>query len=424
MPLAPRLGPCFALCGVVTLTGCNELLTPTSAGLFASAALVLVAVCGWHWGRWQADAAAREKIHALARQVQASQSIDPGLHWQCDATLALQWARWVPTKAILVGKTEQATFDEAHWLGQPLTNLVAEPTLPISDRVSVSALLAAQSLVMQRRMHLVGMAATLGCTQVDVSAAPVTDQSGHFKGYVGVFRPVLEPTPEAPQSPLENEALSMGFTLSHDLRAPVRVVEGFARILKEDYTVQIDRVGMDHLDRVLGAAARMNQMIDAMLMVAKLASQPLARQDVDLSQLARFVVEDLRRGAPERQISIDIEPAIVVQGDPTLLRQLLDNLLGNAWKYTQRTAEPQMRLSRLQGEGEWVYVVSDNGAGFDMRSVERLFGLFQRLHSANDFPGTGVGLASVKRIVARHGGRIWAVAEPGQGAAFHFTLRG
>jgi light-regulated signal transduction histidine kinase (bacteriophytochrome) len=160
-----------------------------------------------------------------------------------------------------------------------------------------------------------------------------------------------------------------------------------------------------------------------MLAIAKLTTQPIARQEVNLSQLASFVAEDLRRGAPERRIDIEIEPGLFVQGDPTLLRQLLDNLLGNAWKYTQRAAQPRMHFAREEQDGEWVYCVRDNGAGFDMRSVDRLFGLFQRLHSANDFPGTGVGLASVKRIVARHGGRIWAVAEPGHGATFHFTLR-
>ncbi|MDE2368113.1 MAG: hypothetical protein KGN16_04010 [Burkholderiales bacterium] len=218
----------------------------------------------------------------------------------------------------------------------------------------------------------------------------------------------------------ENE--SFGFTVSHDLRAPIRVVEGFTRILKEDYGKQLDRVGNDHLDRVLSAAARMNGMIDALMTLARLSAQPLQRQPVNLSQLAHYVVDDLRRATPEREATFDIEGGLTARGDPTLLRLVLENLLGNAWKYSARCAHTEISL-RAQPHGAGVaYVVRDNGAGFDMRAADRLFGLFQRLHSASEFPGHGVGLASVRRIVHRHGGSIWAESEPGRGAAFFFTL--
>ncbi len=218
------------------------------------------------------------------------------------------------------------------------------------------------------------------------------------------------------------ESDNFSFTVSHDLRAPIRVVEGFTRIVKEDYGGLLDRVANDHLDRVLGAAARMNLMIDALLTLSRLSSQPLARQPVNLSQLAGYVVDDLRRGAPERQVEVEIESGLAAQGDPTLLRMVLENLLGNAWKYTARTPRPRIALRRVTEAGRTRYEVADNGAGFDMRSADRLFGLFQRLHSQNDFPGHGVGLASVRRIVQRHGGEIWAHAEPGRGATFAFTL--
>lgn len=218
------------------------------------------------------------------------------------------------------------------------------------------------------------------------------------------------------------ESDNFSFTVSHDLRAPIRVVEGFTRIVKEDYGRLLDRVGNDHLDRVLGAAARMNLMIDALLTLARLSSQPLARQPVNLSQLASYVVDDLRRGTPERDCEIEIEPGLVTQGDPTLLRLVLENLLGNAWKYSARNPRAHISLTTTTHGGRTAYVVRDNGTGFDMRSAERLFGLFQRLHSASEFPGHGVGLASVRRIVRRHGGEIWAEAEPGRGAAFYFTL--
>jgi signal transduction histidine kinase len=236
-------------------------------------------------------------------------------------------------------------------------------------------------------------------------------------------RPADEPASGG--SPDErSESESFGYTLSHDLRAPIRVVDGFTRIVKEDYGRLLDRVGNDHLDRVLGAAARMNQMIDALLALARLASQPLARQPVNVSQLAGFVVDDLRRGAPDRAADIEIQPGLQVVGDPTLLRLVLENLLGNAWKYSARVPRARISFAAEVQDGRRVFVVRDNGAGFDMRSADRLFGLFQRLHSASDFTGTGIGLASVKRIVQRHGGQVWAEGEPGRGAAFYFTLRG
>jgi signal transduction histidine kinase len=218
------------------------------------------------------------------------------------------------------------------------------------------------------------------------------------------------------------ETASLVYTVSHDLRAPIRVVEGFTRIVKEDYGRQLDRVGNDHLDRVLAAGARMNQMIDAVLTMARLATQPLVRQPVDLSQLATFVLDDLRRASPERVVELRIEPGLRARGDPTLLRLVLENLLGNAWKYSGQTAQARIELGASRADGRRVFVVRDNGAGFDMRVADRLFGLFQRLHSAKDFPGTGVGLASVRRIVQRHGGEVWAESEPGRGAAFFFTL--
>jgi light-regulated signal transduction histidine kinase (bacteriophytochrome) len=165
----------------------------------------------------------------------------------------------------------------------------------------------------------------------------------------------------------------------------------------------------------------MNNMIDALLALTRLSSQPLARQPVNLSQLAAFVADDLRREAPERDVTIDIEPGMVVQGDPTLLRVVIENLMGNAWKYSAKSAQPHIVFERQAGEPD-TFTVSDNGAGFDMRFADRLFGVFQRLHSANDFPGTGVGLASVRRIVRRHGGDIWGEAEVNHGARFHFSL--
>lgn len=232
--------------------------------------------------------------------------------------------------------------------------------------------------------------------------------------------------PKAAAEPVDvgavEEQASFAYSVSHDLRAPIRVVEGFTRILKEDYGRFLDRIGNDHLDRVLAAAARMNSMIDALLALSRLQQQPLSRKPVDLSQLATYIVEDLRREHPERVAEVQIEPGMLVQGDPTLLRIALENLLGNAWKYSGQCPVAKIEFRHETHQGQRVLMVSDNGAGFDMRFADRLFGVFQRLHSANDFQGTGVGLASVRRIIRRHGGDIWAEAEVGKGARFYFTL--
>ncbi|MEY4748435.1 MAG: hypothetical protein RIQ60_649 [Pseudomonadota bacterium] len=213
------------------------------------------------------------------------------------------------------------------------------------------------------------------------------------------------------------------FSVSHDLRAPIRVIDGFTRILKEDYGATLDRIGNDHLDRVLGASARMSAMIDALLGLSRLSTRALQRTRVDLSEMAEQVMDELRRQTPQRQAQITIQPAMTVQGDATLLRTVLDNLLGNAWKYSAKRELTRIDFNVSTDEsGRHIFRLSDNGAGFDMRFAERLFGPFQRLHSASEFAGTGVGLASVRRIVHRHGGDIWAEAEIDRGATFCFTL--
>jgi signal transduction histidine kinase len=270
--------------------------------------------------------------------------------------------------------------------------------------------------------YLLGRAHGVAAAKQPVAAALASGPQARDVAAPAVEAP--PPPPEPPPAPNAAEQDSYSFTLSHDLRAPLRVVEGFTRIVKEDYGAQLDRVGNDHLERVLGAAARMNLMIDALLALARLSQQPLSRQPVNLSQLAGYVVDDLRRGTNERVVDADIEGGLSVTGDPTLLRLVLENLLGNAWKYTAKSASPRIEMRRESAAGAptLAFVVRDNGAGFDMRSADRLFGLFQRLHSASDFPGHGVGLASVRRIVERHGGRVWAESEPGRGAAFHVEL--
>jgi len=241
------------------------------------------------------------------------------------------------------------------------------------------------------------------------------------------------PAPEEAATPALSEADQevLRYALSHDLRAPLRVVDGFTRILKEDYGKVLDRVGNDHLDRVLAASSRMNGMIDAILAQAQLAREPVAREAIDLSGLAREVVQDLSdmdrdqglvTGQASRRAEFRVEEGMVAEADPTLVRRVLDNLMGNALKYSAKVEHPCIEVGVMPATNPAVFYVRDNGAGFDMHHADKLFGLFQRLHSAKEFPGTGVGLAGVKNIISRHEGRVWAEAQPGQGACFYFTL--
>ena len=225
---------------------------------------------------------------------------------------------------------------------------------------------------------------------------------------------------------------SLAHSISHDLRAPLRIVDGFATIVLEDYGDRgkpLDDLGRDHLRRIVTASQRMNTMIDTLLNLSRMTSRELTSERVDLSQIARELADDLtsdiRSTEPARSVEFVIAPAIKANGDSTLLRLVLQNLLGNAAKFSAKSRAARIEFGCSEGPGT-VFFVRDNGAGFDMRFAEKMFGLFQRLHSSNEFAGTGVGLATVQKIIRRHGGRIWAEAIPapaeGHGATFYFTL--
>lgn len=218
----------------------------------------------------------------------------------------------------------------------------------------------------------------------------------------------------------ELEAFS--YSVSHDLRAPLRSIDGFSKVLLEKYAGNIDATGQDYLDRVRNAAVRMGRLIDDMLNLSRIGRQEMHRVPVPLSDIAEAVIADLRQRDPERQVLVEVQPGLKVSGDPGLLRIVLENLLGNAWKFTSKTAEARIEVGVTTRDGATLYYVRDNGAGFDMRYADKLFTPFQRLHTEDEFPGTGIGLAIVQRIITRHGGRVWAEGREGAGATVYFTL--
>ncbi|HUS28256.1 MAG TPA: ATP-binding protein [Kofleriaceae bacterium] len=218
----------------------------------------------------------------------------------------------------------------------------------------------------------------------------------------------------------ELEAFS--YSVSHDLRAPLRTISAFTQALAEDLRHQLDDKAKDHLRRVLAAAARMSDLIDALLELSRISRSQLGRHKVDLSSAAQSVVEELRRRDVTRRLGATIAPDLSVHADGRLMRILLDNLIGNAWKFTTNTSNPHVEIGSEWRDGEQVFFVRDNGAGFDMQYAERLFTPFQRLHSEREYAGTGIGLATVRRIVDRHGGKIWAESVAGGGATFFFTV--
>ena len=231
---------------------------------------------------------------------------------------------------------------------------------------------------------------------------------------------VEERTRELAATNKELEAFS--YSVSHDLRAPLRAIDGFSQALLEDYSPQLDSIGQAHLDRVRRAAQRMSTLIDDMLSLSRVTRSPIQRSPLDLSGIARSVAEELRQAEPSRNVEFVIEDGLMVTGDSHLLRAALENLLRNSWKYTSNHASAKIEFGRMQSNGKSPYFVRDDGAGFDPRYSSRLFGAFQRLHTEAEFAGTGVGLATVQRIVHRHGGEIWAEGAVEKGATFYFTL--
>ena len=233
-------------------------------------------------------------------------------------------------------------------------------------------------------------------------------------------RHVMERTAELEAANKELESFS--YSVSHDLRAPLRGIDGFSQALLEDYGDRLDSQGKNYLQRVRAASQRMAELIDDMLSLSRVSRGEMKRQSVDLGALARSIAIELHIADSQRQVEFIIAPELPASGDARLLRVVMENLLRNAWKFTGKNSTAKIEVGVDRRNGQPIYFVRDDGAGFDMAYTEKLFGAFQRLHSSVEFQGTGIGLATVQRVIRRHGGRVWAEGKVGQGATFYFTL--
>lgn len=271
--------------------------------------------------------------------------------------------------------------------------------------------------------------------------AKLFDPEGNVIGMLGIIRDVTERNKAAAElnehrdrleelvdertrkyETINKELEAFAYSVSHDLRAPLRAIDGFSNALYEDYAGVLDETGKQYLGRVRNAAQRMSTLIDDLLKLSRVTRSELDWQKVDLSELAQNAFNRHRDAEPDRQVDVTLQPGLAANGDKHLLQILMENLIDNAWKYTRGVAQPAIEIGQRLVDGEKTFYVRDNGAGFDMRFVNKLFKPFQRLHAVEDFEGTGIGLATVQRIVNRHGGSIWAVSSPGQGAEFCFRL--
>ena len=308
-----------------------------------------------------------------------------------------------------------------------------EAALSEADELGRMAIVHGISIVDLVDVHhaAVGKLAVTSGTQADRAAQFLSEALAPFemthRGFKEanarldrVNRELLSKNEELDRTAKELEAFS--YSVSHDLRAPLRSIDGFSQALLEDQLDRLDGQGQDYLRRVRAAATRMGELIDALLGLSRVSRAELVHDPVDLTSMAHMIADALARAEPGRNVELVVHDGMRVEGDARLLRILIENLVGNAWKFTAKREAARIEIGASDTPESPTYFVRDDGAGFDGTYARRLFAPFQRLHADTDFPGTGIGLATVRRIVERHGGRVWAEGETGRGATFFFTL--
>ncbi len=345
-------------------------------------------------------------------------------------------------RIVAYNRTAEQIFGHAPTsvLGQPLDMLLPDAVLAAHrDHVRAFGRETGTTRVMGAGREVAGRRADGSLFPAEVSISKVTegdrslftailrDVTERYRAEAEIRRlneelehKVAERTAQLQNANRELEAFS--YSVSHDLRAPLRAIDGFSQALLEDYEAKLDDQGSHYLQRIRAATQRMGELIDDLLQLSRVSRAEMRRAKVDMSALAESVIDELRQGDPGRRVETAIQPGLEASGDPHLLRIVLVNLLSNAWKFTSRQPAARIEFGFGGNDAEPAFFIRDNGAGFDMHYVDKLFGTFQRLHTPSEFPGTGIGLATVQRIIHRHGGQVRAEGAVGQGAAFYFTL--
>jgi light-regulated signal transduction histidine kinase (bacteriophytochrome) len=288
-------------------------------------------------------------------------------------------------------------------------------------------------------VHTVEKSVQIGAkmTDIEVTASPLRDSTGEIIASIELVRDISE------RKAVEEEILKLnkdlerraqeladanrdmkafGYSLSHDLKTPLTAIYSAAQILDDVYSGQLDETGRFCVGSICKASERMEELFDAMLHLSRISRRELQHEEIDLSLLTSEILARLKKEEPGRAAEFMIEPELTAHGDTPLIKSVLENLLGNAWKYTRNKSVTRIEFGVIEEKGEKVFFIRDNGAGFDMKHAQSLFTPFQRLHTEEEFKGTGVGLATVHRIIQRHGGRLWGEGEQGRGATFFFTL--
>lgn len=333
-------------------------------------------------------------------------------------------------RIVYVNRAAEQTFcystDEL--VGQPLTMLMPDRFRNTHLAGFERFLKTGEAQVLGKTLELVGQ--RHGGAEFPLEISLSTWKTGEGVFFTGILSDITDRKRAEEELRLRNAQLdsankeleAFSYSVSHDLRAPLRSIDGFSQALLEDCAGKLDETEKSHLDRIRAGTMRMGMLIDDLLNLSRVARAEIHRETVDISELARSVVADLQKRQPERQIEFSIQDSMEAMGDPRLLRLVYENLIGNAWKFTSKRTSARIEVGRINDNGTRTYFICDNGAGFDQAYAGKLFGAFQRLHGMAEFPGTGVGLATVQRIVHRHGGRIWAEGVVGLGASFYFTL--